>query len=250
MFEPRAIFPGLSVASLSVTACLADFATRKIHLGMLGRWIFESRAMTAFVESVPGLSDAVQLGKLENRLMMPLASEPPLDLIVLDGPATGHGLTLLSSARGLRAAARVGPFHDLAAEIEALLDDTQRAAIVAVTLPELLPVHETIELLAAQADAGRQPDLVVVNQHLPPLLPPGLPTDDALRALHATPELRRIADERIAQERRQAEAIEALRTGLARIGCAAPVVTLPRLSAPPRGVDALRPLAAPLESTP
>jgi anion-transporting ArsA/GET3 family ATPase len=245
-FDPRTVARNVEVSSLSVTSCLADFAGRKLHLGVLARWIFESRPMTTFVESVPGLCDVVQLGKVENRLSTPLDGELPYDLIVLDGPATGHGLTLLASARSLRTAARVGPFADLSGEIEQLLEDRARTATVVVTLPELLPVQETLDLLRVQAAEGRLPDLIVVNQHVGPLLAPGLSEAELTRGLRSSPDLLHTALERLDRERRQDTALAVLRDAMTTLGPHVPIVTLPWLANDPVGAAALAPLVAAL----
>ena len=240
-YEPRRITDGIELASLSPATCVVDFAQRKLRLGAVGRWVFDSRPMQAFLESVPGLADVVQLGKVENRLLEPVDGDLPLDLIVLDGPATGHGTTLLSSARSLRAASRVGPFHDLSAIVERLLEDRARTATVLVTLPELLPVNETLELLAAQIDEDRVPDLLVVNQHLAPLLhAPATP--DELAARLADPAHRAIAEDRLALEGRQEAALGELREGVARLAPGLPILHLPRLDAAPTSASALEPL--------
>lgn len=242
-YEPRRITGGIELASLSLSTCVVDFAQRKLRLGAIGRWVFDSRPMQAFLESIPGLSDAIQLGKVENRLSEPTDGELPLDLIVLDGPATGHGTTLLASARSLRTASRVGPFHDLAAIIETLLEDRSRTATVLVTLPELLPVHETLELLAEQVAEQRVPDLIVVNQLVPPLLR-GEADREAVLAALPDPVHRRIVVDRLDTEARQAQALVELHAGLQRLAPGVPVVRLPRLDEPPQSPSALQPLVS------
>jgi anion-transporting ArsA/GET3 family ATPase len=247
-YEPRRITGGVELASLSPATCVVDFAQRKLHLGAIGRWVFDSRPMQTFLDSIPGLPDVLQLGKVENRLSEPADGELPLDLIVLDGPATGHGTTLLASARSLRSASRMGPFHDLAAIIERLLEDRARTATVLVTLPELLPVHETLELLEAQVAEGRVPDLIVVNQHVPPLLTPGLSPHELLATL-PDPVHRQIAADRLTAEARQAGALDVLRAGLRRLTPDVPVALLPRLDEPLTSPSALYPLAHVLSQT-
>lgn len=172
-YAPQPVVPGLDVMSLTTGECMADFGRRKLHIGPLSKWIFEARLMTGFVESVPGLQDLVQLGKVENLLMEPLSPAERYDLLVVDAPATGHGLTLLASARSMREMTRMGPFHDLAALIDDLISSPTNTGLVITTLPERLPIHETLELAAALTADGTPPVTVLVNRVRRSPLPDG-----------------------------------------------------------------------------
>jgi anion-transporting ArsA/GET3 family ATPase len=250
-YEARTVAPGLDLMSLSASACLADFGQRKLHIGGLSPMVFGSRPMTAFVEAVPGLPDVVQLGKIEDRLLHPLAKEAPYDLVVLDGPATGHGLTLLSSARHMRELTRAGPFHDLAKLIETLLQDPAQTATIAVTLPEQLPVQETLELLHALDRTHDLPDLVVVNQRVDGPLPGGVTLPQLLGGLNGPHDApwRALAVEAHAIARRRETALRTLQEGLSTWPEAVrpAVVALPQLDDPAAaGPAALEPLVAAL----
>ncbi|MFN7144895.1 MAG: ArsA-related P-loop ATPase, partial [Myxococcota bacterium] len=70
------------------------------------------------------------------------------DLIVVDAPATGHGLTMLASPRAMMELTVTGPFHDNAHDVARLFEDPARTALVLVSLPEDMPLKETEELHA------------------------------------------------------------------------------------------------------
>ncbi len=229
-YAPQPVAPGLDLRSLTAPACVADFAERKLRVPSLLRWVFENRLMTGFVDAVPGLHDLVQLGKIENMLFEPLEGEPQWDLCVLDGPATGHGLTLLSGARALQEATAAGPFHDLAEIIAGLLSRPADTSVVLVTLPELLPVHESVELAAALA-ADAMPVSAVVCNRVPPTWPAQPALDAVLAALPNTPGgdlLRSLAEHAAAQAARADVALDALSRG----GLTAPRRSLPDLPHP------------------
>ena len=101
-YAPRRISEGVDALSLSPIECLDDYGRTQLHIGALSRVLLKNRAMRAFIDAVPGFQDLVQLGKIEHLLDDDARGGAQYDLLVVDGPATGHGLTLLSSARSMR----------------------------------------------------------------------------------------------------------------------------------------------------
>jgi anion-transporting ArsA/GET3 family ATPase len=109
--------------------------------------------------AIPGIRDVLVLGKIKQ-----LEREERADLIVVDAPATGHAITFLTSASGLVNAARGGPLRTQAADVVELLADPSRCRVILVTLPEDMPVSETIESAFTLEDkAGVQLGPVIVN---------------------------------------------------------------------------------------
>ncbi len=125
-----------------------------------------SGTFSAFVEATPGMNELLTIGKVWE-LAAPrrrLPGAQPYDVVVLDAPASGHGLALLGAPRTFSDAARVGPIHRQAGLIGATLGDPSLTAVVAVALPEETPVNETLELrLALRERMGLELALVVVN---------------------------------------------------------------------------------------
>jgi anion-transporting ArsA/GET3 family ATPase len=86
------------------------------------------------------------------------------DLVVVDAPASGHGIAMLTTPRTFGEIARVGPIRRQATKVSALLSDPARTAYLAVALPEEMPVNETLELSGRLRDAvGLELDAIVVN---------------------------------------------------------------------------------------
>ena len=109
--------------------------------------------------AIPGIRDVLVLGKVKQ-----LEREALADLILVDAPATGHAITFLTSAAGLVSAARGGPLRTQAQDVVDLLSDPARCRVILVTLPEELPVSETIESAYTLEDkAGVQLGPVIVN---------------------------------------------------------------------------------------
>jgi len=109
--------------------------------------------------AAPGIDDIVVLGKLKS-----LERSGDHDLIVVDGPAAGHAITFLLSARGLLDTVRGGPIRTQALEVLEMLGDPDRCQVVLVTLPETTPVNELVETAyALEEQVGVQLGPVVVN---------------------------------------------------------------------------------------
>jgi anion-transporting ArsA/GET3 family ATPase len=109
--------------------------------------------------AIPGIRDVLVLGKVKQ-----LEREGAADLILVDAPATGHAITFLTSASGMVDAARGGPLRTQAQDVVELLSDPTRCRVILVTLPEELPVSETIESAYTLEDkAGVQLGPVIVN---------------------------------------------------------------------------------------
>jgi anion-transporting ArsA/GET3 family ATPase len=109
--------------------------------------------------AIPGIRDVLVLGKIKQ-----LERDAVADLIVVDAPATGHAITFLTSASGLVNAARGGPLRTQASDVVELLADPSRCRVILVTLPEEMPVSETIESAFTLEDkAGVQLGPVIVN---------------------------------------------------------------------------------------
>ena len=90
------------------------------------------------------------------------------DLVVLDAPATGHALAMLSSPRTFATIVRAGPLAEQARAVREMLEDPQRSGYVAVTHATEMAVTETLELEdGLRRRLSRDLDAVVVNGTVP-----------------------------------------------------------------------------------
>jgi anion-transporting ArsA/GET3 family ATPase len=133
---------------------LADHGLQRVS-----KRLVSSGVIDVVATAIPGIRDVLVLGKIKQ-----LERARVADLIVVDAPATGHAVTFLTSASGLLDAARGGPVRSQAADVVELLSDPRRCRVMLVTLPEEMPVSETIEAAYQLEDkAGVQLGPVVVN---------------------------------------------------------------------------------------
>jgi Anion-transporting ATPase len=186
-----------------------------------------SRAFTHFVEAAPGAKELVTIGKAAD-----LARAPAYELIIVDGPATGHALGMLSAPATVGRVARVGPVGEQARVLHRFLVDPHRTGYVGVALAEEMPLHELLELEAGLHEAlGRGLDLVVIDAVYPDRF-----TDDEAALLQALSEsipasgLLQSALTMHRQGRAHADRVRWLRERTP-----APVITLPFLFSPELG---------------
>jgi anion-transporting ArsA/GET3 family ATPase len=153
-------------------------------LRRLSKRLVSSGVVDVVATAIPGIRDVLVLGKVKQ-----LERDGVADLIIVDAPATGHAITFLTSASGLVSAARGGPLRTQANEVVELLGDSSRCRVILVTVPEEMPVSETIESAFTLEDkAGVQLGPVIVNATDP--APVGLerPAQEVAAGLDVDPE--------------------------------------------------------------
>ena len=128
-------------------------------LKRVSKRLARSGLLDVVATAIPGIRDVLVLGKVKQ-----LERAEVADLIVVDAPATGHAVTFLTSASGMVDAARGGPLRTQAQDVVELLSDPARCRVLLVTVPEELPVSETVETAYTLEDkAGVQLGPVIVN---------------------------------------------------------------------------------------
>jgi anion-transporting ArsA/GET3 family ATPase len=225
-YEVTTAAPRLSLLSITSAEAIEEYVVRMLHSRRLFRLVFRNRVMAPFVDAVPGLHDLIQLGKVFDLERAVDRGRPAWDRIIVDAPATGHGLTMLASPRAMMDLTVAGPFHDNARDVATLYEDATRVGLVLVTTPEELPVNETLELHARLGPLQRQVRGIVLNEIHPPPVPDPEFLDEVRghlsREIAAAPVLPLLADAQ-AREGAQSRA----RTRLGELGL--PIVELPFL---------------------
>jgi hypothetical protein len=133
---------------------------RLVHL------LARSGAFAGFVSAAPGARELVSVTKAWelSQARRWRRDARPFDTVVLDAPASGHGVGLLRTPRTFADIARIGPIATQARAVDETLRDPARSTIVAVALPSELAVSETLELDERMvARLGRGLDAIVVN---------------------------------------------------------------------------------------
>jgi anion-transporting ArsA/GET3 family ATPase len=114
---------------------------------MLYNAVFENRVVRYFLTAAPSLAEIVMLGKVWWHAARDLENNRARwDLVVLDAPATGHGLTFLTVPETFLSLVSEGPLARDMRDMQALMVDPARCSTCIVSLPEEMPANEAIEL--------------------------------------------------------------------------------------------------------
>ncbi len=167
--------PGLSFVRLSAAEGHRRFLEQVLPIRLMADAAMRSRALRRFLEAGPALREMgvlYHLLDLLQRTRRDKSFEHPL--CIVDLPATGHALALASLPQVLLTVLPGGPIGRTVRQGMDFLQDPARCAALLVTLPEPLPVSETVEL-AGELTRHRIPLAGVVLNRVPedPFAPEG-----------------------------------------------------------------------------
>lgn len=180
-YQGRELLPGLFALRIDPYDALAEYLSLQLPVPGLVRSVLRNRGFRQLLEASPGWRDLITLGKIWHlEQSLDERKRPRFDLLIVDAPATGHGLTFLEVPRVVVSAIRAGPLRRHSSWVEALIQDHRRTLLVPVSLAEELPARETAELVErVREDVGIAIDRVVVNGLLSDPCPAGTPDLDA-----------------------------------------------------------------------
>lgn len=157
--------PGLRGCHVWATRGQELFARSVIPAGPLIRAALNSKALRKFVTAVPSL---YELGVFFHLLTLLQAEDrdgrPEHEVIVADMPATGQTLALTSLPEILLDALPEGPIPRAMREGQVYLNDPTKCVAWVVTLPEVLPVTEALELIDGLRATHVMPAGVLLNR--------------------------------------------------------------------------------------
>jgi anion-transporting ArsA/GET3 family ATPase len=239
--------PDLHGLRIDVERATEEYLAAQLHVRPLVELMVRSRAFHAFAQAAPGLPEIITVGKIWT-LAVTLRRDgegPEWDMIVVDCPATGHGLALLETAGKIRELAQSGPIRDQAARIEEVIHHPSATGIAVVARPEELPVSEAIDTVAALRRRRLPAALVVANA----VSPHRFSEDDARALAAARAALDGRPDDGVALalsaalDQRGREAAETALIERLAASVDLPVVELPRIAAPVIDLEAVGRLA-------
>jgi len=162
---PAAVTPRLSVVSIDGRAALEEYLGLIIPVKRLLSSVFSSRIYQYFVAAAPGLKELMTVGKVWYETTRQEGDRPTWDAVVVDAPATGHGLQYLRMPQAARDTFGAGLVQREAQRVVDLLQDARTTAVHLVTLAEDMAVTEALEAHAQiTGPLGLSVGAVIVNR--------------------------------------------------------------------------------------
>jgi anion-transporting ArsA/GET3 family ATPase len=230
--------------SIDPDESMREYVLLQLKVRAMRDMLFRSRIFNYLAAATPGLKELLTIGKIWElaQLDRKVKSGRKYDTVIVDAPATGHGVGFLQTPRTFANIARVGPIHSQAQTLDRFITDHDNTGVAIVALPEEMPVNETAAL---EHDLVEEVGVAVDRVYLNGLYPERFSKEEAekLTALAAiedgaTKAAARAALSEFGRARSQRAQLARLRRR-----AQAPVKTLPFLFEPDLGPEAARRLS-------
>lgn len=170
-FDEVPLAPYITGINILPQRCFEDYVLMRVKFRAIYKAFFDNQLVSNFIGAVPGLNEILMLGKifdLERQKKSKVSSTKKYDLIIVDAPATGHGLSALEVPQVILSAVKVGPLRWHARDISDLLQDKDKTIFCLTTLAEEMPVSESHEYLTTLRDKDLIPTgPVFINAVMP-----------------------------------------------------------------------------------
>ena len=237
------LLPNLYSVHVRPPEAMREYALMILRYETLYNLVFENKVVRYFLTAAPSLAEIVMLGKVYWHAAREMErGRPRWDLVVLDAPATGHGLTLLTVPDVFLSIVGEGPLARDMREMQALLKDPARCRTCIATLPEEMPANEAIELHRALDRHGLPQGALFLNGVFAPRFTP----QERTQVARGGPLLAAAAD---AVESHEARADLSVRyEQLLRAEVPLPLVTVPYLFDRSFGLPSIEKVASAIEA--
>jgi anion-transporting ArsA/GET3 family ATPase len=152
--------------SIDPDESMREYVLLQLKVRAMRDLLFRSRVFNYLAAATPGLKELVTIGKIWEltQLDRKVKTGRKYDLVIVDAPATGHGIGFLQTPRTFAAIARVGPIHSQAQQLNRLITDQDHTGTAIVALPEEMPVNESAALEHdLRVEVGVAVDRIYVN---------------------------------------------------------------------------------------
>lgn len=158
--------PNLFGVLLDLDVALHEYGALVLKSERLAGALFDSKLVRGFFRGAPGLKEWAMLGKAwYHSTELRSDGSPRFDTVILDAPATGHGLDMLRVPKTIIELSAPGVLRSDAERAWTQFQDPRQSGVVVVTLPEEMPVNESLQLCSGvRRELGLPLTALIVNQ--------------------------------------------------------------------------------------
>lgn len=131
--------PSLWSLNADFTFSFEEYVGIKIGAPKLTHFFLQNKAIRYLAKVAPGIQELVLLGKVWHECNH-------YQHVVVDLPATGHGLTMFQSTENFARLFRGGPLQKDAEAMLQSFQDAEKVGHLIVALPEEMPLRESLDL--------------------------------------------------------------------------------------------------------
>jgi anion-transporting ArsA/GET3 family ATPase len=167
--SPIQIQPDLWGVRINARSVLQEYIKLHVNIPFIASRIVKSKIFDYIIAATPGLKEVMTLGQIWRwEQDKTFDNVPHFDLIIVDAPATGHGVSLLMLPQTLINMLIMGPIVEQTRVVHNLLIDPVKTAITLVTIPEELPVNEALEFKTIASETlGMPVQTTLINSVYP-----------------------------------------------------------------------------------
>ncbi len=231
--------------SIDPDEAMKEYVLLQVKVRAMRDMLFRTKIFNYLAAATPGLRELVTIGKLWELALddRKVKKGRKYDLVIVDAPATGHGIGFLETPRTFAKIARVGPIRAQAEALDSFICNHRRTGVALVALPEEMPVNESAILEKRLLDeVGVSVDRAYMNALYPDRF-----SDSDAEALAKAAEngLSPAAEGAVRAAQSQHRRATSQRHQLARLReeLTTPVSTLPFVFKPDLGMDEISELA-------
>jgi anion-transporting ArsA/GET3 family ATPase len=147
-YREAELAPNLFAISIDPDEAMREYVLLSLKVKAMRDLLFRSKLFTYLAAATPGLRELVTVGKIWELTLdeRKVKGTKPYDLVIVDAPATGHGVGFLQTPRTFANVARVGPMAAQAETLHRFITNHAKTGVAIVALPEEMPVNETATL--------------------------------------------------------------------------------------------------------
>lgn len=149
---------------LNLLETVTEYVGKKMRSMTIASWVAKAPFFKSLLHVIPGFNFVLYLGKT-----IDLLDKDPELVLVLDAPASGHALTMLSATHHFKQLFNLGMLKEDTLKMHQFMLNPNNVEITILALPGALATHEALELKESLKSLEYQNVEIVLNNSLQPL---------------------------------------------------------------------------------